>query len=314
MKKRISELRYCLWVALHIVLLGTVAQVEPGHADADLARGRRIYAAACATCHHATGSGLGPAARHLSALPTSLAAGAYKFTSTPAGGLPTPEDLYRTISRGVPGTAMPPFENLLKERDRRAVAAYLMSLTPAFARVETPDSILVVPRPADVTASIRQGRQLYIVMECYSCHGVDGRGRGPQSRGLKDSAGNGIRPRDFTAGWFKSGDEPIGVYKAIHTGLNGTPMVAYGDALLFGGDSVADLSPYASSYDRATLADLQAWLDEQPTQGDLDGLSPTERRGLAGERIWQLVDYVQSLERKRNSLLAWLLFTPDQTE
>ena len=142
---------------------------------------------------------------------------------------------------------------------------------------------------------------------------MDGRGRGPKSHGLTDNAGNAIRPRNFTAGWFKSGGEPVGVFKAIYTGLNGTPMVAYGEALLFGGDSVADLSPYAAAYDHPTLAALQAWLAEQPAERDVGTMSPDQWQALTGERVWQLVHYVQSLRRGRNPLLAWVLATPDET-
>jgi len=277
-------------------------------------RGRWLYGAACATCHHGSGNGAGPAARHLAVAPTSLAAGSYKFTSTPAGGLPTGEDLDRTIARGVPGTMMPGFEGLLTEPDRRAVAAYLMSLTPAFARWGVPDSIAVAPEPEDVAASAAAGQQLFVVMECYACHGVDGRGRGPQSEGLKDDEGHAIRPRDFTTGWFKSGGEPVGVYKAIHTGLNGTPMVAYGDALLLGGDSVTDLAPYATAYDPVALEGLRSWLSEQPLEAELSTMARLDLEGLVGDRVWHLVHYVQSMKRPRNPLLAWLLSTPDQTE
>ena len=74
-----------------------------------------LYRARCAVCHGAEGRGDGPAGALLTPPPRDFTSGVYKFRSTPSGTLPTESDVFRTISRGLPGTAMPPFADLLSE-------------------------------------------------------------------------------------------------------------------------------------------------------------------------------------------------------
>jgi hypothetical protein len=150
-------------------------------------------------------------------------------------------------------------------------------------------------------------------MECYSCHGKSGRGNGPQASTLKDDQGYRSQPRNFARGQFKGGQHPEAVYKAIVTGLNGTPMVAYGDVLLFGGDSVQDLSPYAAYYDENALETLRAYLSSQPGEEEIASMSQARRRTLSGRRAWALTQYVLSLKKEQSPLVQWLRATTDQT-
>src|SRR5262249_49399270 len=48
---------------------------------------------------------------------------------------------------------------------------------------------------------------------------------------LKDTDGRPIAARDFTTGVYRAGGEPRDLYYRIATGLDGTPMPAYGDVL-----------------------------------------------------------------------------------
>lgn len=70
-----------------------------------------LYRRHCAACHGLAGDGAGPAAR-LNPYPRDFRTGVFKYTSTRAGAKPTPEDLQRTLRRGVPATAMPSFARL----------------------------------------------------------------------------------------------------------------------------------------------------------------------------------------------------------
>lgn len=99
----------------------------------------RLYASACATCHGHAGRGDGRAARHLDGpAPRDFTTGVFKFRSTPAGIPPTDEDLFRAISRGVPGTWMPAWEGLLTRSQRWALVRYVKGFSSVFTE-EAPE-------------------------------------------------------------------------------------------------------------------------------------------------------------------------------
>src|SRR3546814_17549809 len=56
--------------------------------------------------------------------PRDFTLGLFKFRLTPSSSMPTDGDLLRTITRGVRGTAMPPW-HMLEEKDRLAVIQYI---------------------------------------------------------------------------------------------------------------------------------------------------------------------------------------------
>ncbi|HVR36763.1 MAG TPA: cytochrome c, partial [Methylomirabilota bacterium] len=89
-----------------------------------LERGRRVYDAHCAACHGDDGDGQGPAAVWLYPKPRDFNSGLFKIQSTPGGSLPTDEDLFQTITRGMPGSSMPDF-NYLTATQRRDVVEYV---------------------------------------------------------------------------------------------------------------------------------------------------------------------------------------------
>jgi cytochrome c oxidase cbb3-type subunit I/II len=95
------------------------------HAAADskkLERGKEIYLNNCVACHGVNGDGRGPAAAAIpGAKPRNFVEGKFKYGSTP-------EQLFKTVSEGVTGTAMPPWKTALPEDDRRAVIQYVLSL------------------------------------------------------------------------------------------------------------------------------------------------------------------------------------------
>jgi high-affinity iron transporter len=86
------------------------------------ARGAVVYREQCAYCHGDAGRGDGPKARSLTGPPPS------NLTDSSVVGVLTQVDLYRKITFGVAGTAMPEYEPTLSEDDRWAVAAYVATL------------------------------------------------------------------------------------------------------------------------------------------------------------------------------------------
>lgn len=76
-----------------------------------LDRGRQLFATQCAVCHGETGDGAGKFAYLMNPRPRNLKAGKFKLATT-ENQIPSDEDLMRTISRGMPGSAMPPWGHL----------------------------------------------------------------------------------------------------------------------------------------------------------------------------------------------------------
>src|SRR5512134_3746191 len=85
------------------------------------ARGARLYAAECASCHGPAGRGDGPAAAALTPVPADLTDFRRLATTTPL-------DFYRRVTIGVAGTTMPAYESRLTAEERWAVASYASGL------------------------------------------------------------------------------------------------------------------------------------------------------------------------------------------
>ena len=195
-----------------------------------LARGKSLYQEHCANCHGIGGDGKGPLAADLGTKPQDFTKGEYKFRSTMSGELPTDSDLFRTMTVGIPGTAMDSYQGF-PQSDRMALVAYLKSLSPRFLKSPQGTPIIFpVARPL-TPESVTHGLQVYNEMQCSACHGAKGRGDGELAKDLTDTTGKPIQPADLTREKLKSGDGPKAIYRTIMTGLDGTPMPSYGYSL-----------------------------------------------------------------------------------
>ena len=229
--------------------------------------GEEVFKDHCVGCHGRRGDGSGPAATFLSPLPRDFTAGVFKFRSTPSGGLPTDGDLYRTITRGVRGTAMPTWHDM-PDKERLAVIAYLKTFSKRWAE-DTPETPLAFPAPPRATPqTLTRGRALYAQAKCAECHGESGKGDGPSAAQLKDDFDHPIRPADFTRGQLKAGAAVADVYRTMTTGLDGTPMPSFAD-------SMSDEERWAIAY---FVLSLSAWAD--PLTGERLKLSPETRAAL----------------------------------
>lgn len=229
--------------------IGTGASIPfiPPTIEDGVAEGRKVYVRRCIGCHGDTGDGRGPVAKFLSTKPRVFKDGIFKFRTTLSGSIPTDADLYRTITMGVRGTAMPPWHELT-EKDRMYVIQYIKTFSDRF-KEETPGDIVVIPpEPPNNADSVARGKLVYAQMKCSECHGDDGKGDGPSASTLRDNWGDAILPRNFTLGGtaMKSGPAPQDIYKAFSTGLDGTPMPSYADFL--NPDQRWDLVHYVMSF------------------------------------------------------------------
>jgi cytochrome c oxidase cbb3-type subunit I/II len=199
-------------------------------AEQNLKLGERVYRENYTACHGEKGDGKGPQADRLKTKPRDFTGGIYKFRSTPSGWLPLDNDLARTITRGVRGTAMLAQLQLSKE-ETEAVVQYLKSFSSRFHNEKALPAIVIPPKPPVTSSLISSGKSEYQEAGCAQCHGVAGKGDGPSAKDLRDDWGKPIPPADLTLKPFKSGAETEDLYRTISTGLNGTPMPSYADAL-----------------------------------------------------------------------------------
>src|SRR5262245_20763331 len=92
-----------------------------------LALGKKTVEKECLACHGAAGNGEGDAAYLLYPRPRDFTSGSFRIIST-WEGVPTDEDLFGTISRGMPGSAMPSWAHL-PEHTRWGLVHYVKTFS-----------------------------------------------------------------------------------------------------------------------------------------------------------------------------------------
>lgn len=195
----------------------------------DAAAGRAAYEQSCARCHGLQGKGDGVDAKRFYPRPRDFSMGVYKFRTTASGTPPSDEDLFRTLTRGLPGTNMPDWQHL-SESTRWQIVYYLKSLSPSFEQAQ-PEAVAIGADPGR-RADVTQGRAVYEKLKCASCHGAQGRGNGTSAGGLVDDWGKPIRPADLTLGWnLRGGAEPRDIVYRVLAGIDGAGMPSYAGAI-----------------------------------------------------------------------------------
>lgn len=216
--------------------------------------GTALYAQHCAACHGKEGDGQGVAAAYLFPKPRDFQAGRFRLVST-VNRTPSRDDLLDVLKRGMPGSAMPPWEHLGDEELKLLVdevqRLHREGVRQQYVRVlreeeeltgaeiedpavqeeieqyvelrTAPGEATQVPPIAEADdEAIARGKNIYMLQGCNKCHGDEGRGDGQQQ--MVDDEGFPTAPRDFTRGIFKGGHDPASVYRRIAYGMPGTPM------------------------------------------------------------------------------------------
>ena len=225
------------------------SQLDPDH----LKLGAVVYQERCAGCHGVTGDGQGPAAPYLDPKPRDYRRGIFKFTST-GRAKPRKSDLVRVVKYGARGTSMPSFR-WLPEDELSAVVDYVIVLSQRgqtesklvilaedeeldFAAedalavhegwLEAPSRLVqpATPQPPVTEEAIQSGRHEFLIKGCAKCHGSNAQGFTQEP--LKDDWGNDIYAANLTSGMLHGGRRKIDVYRRIYSGINGTPMPAFG--------------------------------------------------------------------------------------
>jgi mono/diheme cytochrome c family protein len=210
---------------------------------AETERGRKLFVKHCSICHGQEGAGDGSAAYLLHPKPRDFRRGEFRLITTD-NSVPTDDDLFRVITNGMPGSAMPPWDRLA-EADRRLLVDEVKRLwiqavrkrlqeDPDVEREEveeyleedtTPGKTISFEGETEPTqAEIARGRIVYF-RACAPCHGQEGRGETTQQ--LLDSRGFPAPARDYTKGIFKGGSEARQLYARLRSGMKGTAMPTY---------------------------------------------------------------------------------------
>lgn len=171
--------------------LGSEAALELPKQPLSLAEGKALFGANCASCHGALGMGDGPAGAQLNPKPPAIGDAAVMHDVTPAM-------MFRKISIGVNGTAMPSFSANLTPEQRWNIVMYLSSLHHSAAQTA-------------------EGEGIY-VQGCVSCHGITGLGDGAVGRTLSK-----LPPELGSFPWqVEKTDDQLA--DAIARGVPGSPM------------------------------------------------------------------------------------------
>jgi len=231
-----SRVRAYMSVVLALLLAAgsevTCAQESHiGSRTGEASRGKQLYQRYCVGCHGPLGDGRGENAPWIDPKPRNFVTGTFKCRSTPTGALPSDEDLYKSVTRGFVNSNMPSWLPLT-EQQRADLIAYVKTFSSRFREEKPPSPLQVPSEPEANQQSIQRGNELFQKMNCWSCHGKEGRGDGPSAQTLLDNRGYPIPPYDFTAGTrFKCGESDQDLYRVLMTGLDGTPMPSYASGL-----------------------------------------------------------------------------------
>jgi tetratricopeptide (TPR) repeat protein len=219
------------------------ANVLPRRSDKDASP---LYVQHCAACHGEQGHGDGHAAQHLFPRPLPLRGERFRLAST-VNGVASLDDLIAVIERGVPGTSMPPFDNLSSDEQRQlALEVQQMYRQGVRERLiaemqqaygdeeidedEIDDLVLLHTEPGQVVRippldtptadSLARGRDVYLKLGCDKCHGDDGRGAADNP--LFDHLGLPTLPRNLVHEPLKGGESPESIFLRLSVGMPGT--------------------------------------------------------------------------------------------
>ena len=297
---------------------------ESAETGASAETGKAVYVKRCLPCHGERGDGKGPVAEFLNPRPRDFLMAAYRLRTTESGEAPTDEDLLRVMDRGIAGTSMSAWPTLTAA-ERREVVSYIKSFNKE--RFASPPTPIRVSTKIDSSRDIiARGRAIYQKAKCWECHGDEGRGDGPSAGQLKTDEGFRIRPTNLTKWWrYKGGHEAADIFIRLTTGLNGTPMPSYADAL--SEEERWELAHYVRSIQREGPGQ-EIILKASRIRGDLptDPHDPRWQKGraltvpLAGQVLakprWQnySVDAVTVRALYNDAAIAFLLVWDDPSQ
>ncbi len=170
------------------------------------------YAALCSRCHGEKGAGDGPVGKAILPKPRMFT-NAQFFNWLPEARAD------QAITKGVPGTAMPPFGRVLTEDQAKALFAWIRKNFLGEARQE-PAKPRQIPEKNPVAyskESVARGKAVFME-RCMGCHGRIADGKGPNAAEMLP------RPRNLTNHLFFAELKDSRLFESITYGIVGTGM------------------------------------------------------------------------------------------
>jgi len=251
-------------------------------AEPSAERGKVVYTEKCVFCHAEDGSGKGVSAFYSSPRPRNFIKGQYKFRTTPFGKIPTDDDLYQMLVRGMPGTTMPSWKHF-PEVDLKSLVLYLKTLSKKFAKfVKKGKSHKLTkvgtPPPFD-KQSLERGKKFFNTT-CSGCHGLRGRSDGESTKRNVDIESDAIRPRNLSKPWlFRRGSTPKDLFLTIRTGLSTTAMPRHSKRI-YKDSEIWDIVYYIR-----TLFGVEETIFEIDIPPDSDLLNPSVAKNIRAVKV-----------------------------
>lgn len=199
--------------------------------------GEQLYVRNCAVCHGDKGSGAMWTQSSLNPSPRD-------FTAPAAREELSRERMIASVTHGRPGTAMMSFQKRLSADEIETVVDYIRASFfmkgPAPAAPAAPHPAIVqadmsLPFAGGLVGDAGKGKEFY-EHNCYTCHGLAGDGAGPRAKFISP------RPRNFLAPESRLRLNRPALFTAVHDGLRGTVMPAWGHVL--SDQEIADVAEY----------------------------------------------------------------------
>src|SRR6058998_3814564 len=145
-----------------VLLCGGAVRVVAQEAHVDrltgrAAAGKPLYTRYCAGCHGDEGDSRGENTQWIDPKPRNFTLATFKCRSTPSGSLPTDEDLYNTVGRGLESSNMPSW-NPLSDQARADLVAYVKHFSDRWKTEKSGAVIEIPPEPAVNAERIKAGQ------------------------------------------------------------------------------------------------------------------------------------------------------------
>ncbi len=181
---------------------------------------KQLFMRLCQACHAAEGNGLGPIQPNLANFPRAFAGNADFFRRAES------KRLFTSIEKGIPGTSMPGYEQVLSPQQREQVLNLIFA---AFIGIDQDDKIKLAELPPEPIEAIapQDIDSLYADL-CSRCHGARGNGKGPEALQYLP------RPRNLRNHLYFNSLPDERIARAIHSGISGAAMPAHAGQLSAG--------------------------------------------------------------------------------